>query len=95
MYPSDEWLLLLNFYLILNSGGELTTNDFSDAHLAEAYQENPSESFVDMDATASKLVLEFQAKPQNNEAKNSPIGENEEIPNGPVPISMLGVPADF
>lgn len=102
MYPSDEWLLLLNFYLIVNSGGDLTILDFNDERLAEAFQENPGEQFEDMDATARKLVLEFQAQKQDTNAKNSPMkwpveatGEIEECSNGPVSISMLGVPADF
>lgn len=101
MYPSDDWLLLLNFYLITCSGEPtLCTLDFSDERLAQAYRENPGESFHDMVATATKLVLEFQAQNQDTESQNdsptsSPcgIGENEETPNGPIPISLPNLPS--
>jgi len=39
---------------------------------------------------AENLVLEFQARTQDTEVKNSPIGEVEEYPNGPVSVPMLG-----
>ncbi|HXV44665.1 MAG TPA: hypothetical protein VEC96_16510 [Anaerolineae bacterium] len=105
MNPTDEWLLLLNFYLIVNSAGELTTHDFSEARLAQAHQENPGESFNDMDVTARKLVLEFQAQRQDTELKNevarrghSPLpalagrGEIKEIPDGPISIPLPDLP---
>lgn len=97
MYPSDDWLLLLNFYLITCSGEPmLCTLDFSDERLAQAYRENPGESFHDMVATATKLVLEFQAQNQDTESQNdSPRlrGENEETPNGPIPIPLPSLPS--
>lgn len=97
MYPSDEWLLVLNFYLIVCSGGRLTTDDFGDARLFEAWQEQPIMTYPALVTVAEKLVLEFQAKEQDTEAKIfSPIGESEEfLPNGPVSVPMLGVSGDF
>lgn len=97
MYPSDEWLETLQFYLIVASGGRLTVDNFSDARLLEAWQEQPWVTYPALVPVAEKLVLEFQAKEKDTEAKSfSPIGENyEELPNGPVSIPMLGVPADF
>jgi hypothetical protein len=92
MYPTDDWLELLNFYLIVNSGGQLTVSDFDDARLYQAYQQNPGQRLADMDATATKLVLEFQAQTQDTEIKTSPSGETEETPNGPLPISVLDLP---
>lgn len=93
----DRWLQFLNFYLIVNSGGVLTLDNFSDERLDEAFAENPSERFdaSRMDATATQLVLEFQAEWENTEAKTSLAqpGENEEIPtNGPVSIPLPKVP---
>jgi hypothetical protein len=78
-------------------------NDFSDAELHAAWLEHPGMTFADLDPAAGKLVLEFQAKERDTEAKIfshlSPlageIGESEEfLPNGPVSVSMLGVPGD-
>ncbi|MBE7474289.1 MAG: hypothetical protein HS114_34600 [Anaerolineales bacterium] len=95
MFPSDEWLETLNFYLIVASGGRLTLDDFSDEVLHAAWLEHPGTTMKDMDATAEKLVLEFQAKQQDTEAKSfSPIGESEELINGPVSVPMLGVSGD-
>ena len=104
----DSWMLVLNFYLIVASAGELTMTDFSEERLAEAYQECPRETIQEMLPLAEKLVLEFQAKQENTEVKNSPIGDegpdgpnlaqrgqNEEYPNGPVSIPMLGMSTDF
>lgn len=97
MYPSDDWLLLLNFYLITCSGEPtLCTLDFSDERLAQAYRENPGENFHDMEATATKLVLEFQAQNQDTESQNDPPrlrGKNEETPNGPIPIPLPNLPS--
>lgn len=96
MYPSDEWLETLQFYLIVASGGRLTLDNFSDARLLEAWQEQPGMTYPALVPVAEKLVLEFQAEAQDTEAKNSPIGENyEELPNGLVSVPMLGVPGDF
>ncbi|GIK43804.1 MAG: hypothetical protein BroJett011_76370 [Chloroflexota bacterium] len=95
MYPSDEWLETLQFYLIVASGGRLTLDDFSDARLLAAWQEQPSMTYPALVPVAEKLVLEFQAEAQDTKAKNSPIGEIEEfLANGPVSVPMLGVPGD-
>jgi hypothetical protein len=93
MFPSDEWLETLQFYLIVASGGRLTLDDFSDARLLAAWQEQPGMTYPALVPVAEKLVLEFQARTQDTEVKNvSPIGETEEfLPNGPVSIPMLGV----
>lgn len=96
MYPPDEWLLTLQFYLIVCSGGRLTLLDFSDEALHAAWLEQPEMIYPALAPVAEKLVLEFQAKHQDTEAKDSPIGENYEefLPNGPVSVPMLGVPGD-
>jgi hypothetical protein len=70
MNPTDKWLLLLNFYLITASAGELTLDDFDAERLAAAYRENPGEGPKTMEASARKLVLEFQAQTQDTELKN-------------------------
>ncbi|MCL4299514.1 MAG: hypothetical protein KJ077_27510 [Anaerolineae bacterium] len=104
MFPTDEWLETLQFYLIVASGGRLTLDNFSDARLLTAWQEQPGTTYPALVPIAEKLVLEFQAKEQDTEAKIfSPIGDevarrgqNEEfLPNGPVSVPMLGVPGDF
>ncbi|MBE7557333.1 MAG: hypothetical protein HS126_40365 [Anaerolineales bacterium] len=102
MYPSDEWVEALNFYLIVASGGALTMSDFSDAELHAAWLEHPGMTMADLDPAAEKLVLEFQAKQKDTEAKDdSPLPQSqageiyEELPNGPVSVPMLGVPGDF
>ncbi|MCQ3978334.1 MAG: hypothetical protein DPW09_33325 [Anaerolineae bacterium] len=69
MFPPDEWLELLNFYLIVNSGGKLTLDDFGDVELQAAWLEHPGTAYTDMDPAAVKLVLEFQAKAQDTEGK--------------------------
>ncbi len=96
MFPSDEWLETLQFYLIVASGGRLTLLDFTDAELQAAWQEQPGMTYPALVTVAEKLVLEFQAKEQDTEAKIfSPIGESEEfLPNGPVSVPMLGVPGN-
>lgn len=103
MFPTDEWLETLQFYLIVASGGRLTLDNFSDARLLEAWQEQPCMTYPALVPVAEKLVLEFQAEAQDTEAKNSPIGDEvarrgqieEFLPNGPVSIPMLGVSGDF
>jgi hypothetical protein len=93
MFPSDDWLLLLNFYLIVNSGGVLTTDNFSDERLAQVYRANPSDRYQDMDPTALKLVLEFQGQTQDTGSQNdSPLGETQEISNGLISIPLPGLP---
>jgi hypothetical protein len=100
MHPTDDWLELLNFYLIVNSGGALTLDHFDNARLDQAYQENPGERFADMNATAVKLVLEFEAQKPDTEIKTSLNGithvaplAGEEIPtNGPLSILLPHLP---
>ncbi|NJN99756.1 MAG: hypothetical protein HC875_39470 [Anaerolineales bacterium] len=53
-WPSDEWLETLNFYLITNSAGQVTIDDFSDAQLVKAWQDHPGMGFADLDAAATK-----------------------------------------
>jgi hypothetical protein len=93
MYPTDTWLELLNFYLIVVSGGDLTSTDFDDTRLYEAYQENPGQGYEDMTGTATQLVLEFQAQKQDTEAKTSLNGRTSETANdGLIPISVPHLP---
>lgn len=81
MFPSDEWLLVLNFYLIVCSGGKLTTDDFSDETLYLAWLEQPEVTYPALVPVAEKLVLVFEAKEKDTEPKYiSPIGESEEYP---------------
>jgi hypothetical protein len=107
MFPTDEWLETLQFYLIVVSGGRLTLDNFSDARLLAAWQEQPGMTYPALVPVAEKLVLEFQAEAQDTETKKfSPmastglpsvvVGESEEfLANGPVSVPMLGVPGDF
>lgn len=92
----DKWVGLLNFYIIMASVGELTIDFFDEERLAKLYAEFPGMDMDSMDAAAQKLVLEFQAQKANTEIKidsslpsNSPAGENQEIPDGVIPIPMF------
>jgi hypothetical protein len=66
----DKWLELMNFYLITLSEGALTSDDFTPDRLAAAYAESPGTGPREMEASARKLVLEFQAQKQDTELKN-------------------------
>lgn len=100
MEPGDNWLLMLNFCLIVESAGELIVSDFTDERLYRAWQVESEDSFKALDPVAAELVLEFQRERANTEGKTfSPIpqgddvGETKELSNGPVSIPLPGVPS--
>ncbi len=74
MFPTDDWLETLNFYLIVSSGGRLTLDDFSDAELQAAWLEHPGTTIEAMEPAAEKLVLAFEAKAQDTEGKRKDEG---------------------
>ena len=89
MVPSDDWIDLLNFYIIVASGGELTSSDFTDERLVQAFRKNPGSRFEDMTDTADELVLEFQAETEETEPKpTSRNGKTQETPDGPLSIPL-------
>lgn len=85
MYPSDDWLETINFYLIMASGRRLNLDDFSDAELQAAWLEHPGTTIKDMDPAAEKLVLAFEAKAKDTEAKQ----ERMKAEGGRMEISSL------
>ncbi len=74
----NKWLGLLNFYLILCSGGELTREDFTEARLLKAYLDNSGLGFQEMNDTAAQLGLEFQKKIGDTESKILDIQETQD-----------------
>lgn len=78
---------LLNFYIIVESGGALLIDDFDPAHLEIACKVGNG----DLAAVAARLVLDFQAKEPDTEAQEL---ETKEAPNGPVPISLPNLPGN-
>jgi hypothetical protein len=94
--PTDKWLGLINFYLIMASAGELTRSDFSDQVLAEAYRRCPGDSIEELGPLADQLVLEFQQRKEDSGDElishlsplEGEIGESKESPDGPVSVSV-------
>lgn len=53
---------LLNLCIIVNSGGLLTIDDFSEDQLQALGTPSGRRTIVELDLAADKLILEFQAK---------------------------------
>jgi hypothetical protein len=92
----DQWLGLINFYLIMASAGELTRSDFSEAELAAAFDRSPGLGIKEMAPAAEKLVLEFQSRKEDSGSRVSPmastghfVGETGETPDGALPLQMF------